>query len=356
MSLITATIQLSGGTEQFGHLLVDPSRICRKGRKFQENSKRSMNFIVPGKNVEGGGLGRHRRKVHSFCTKEPEIMQEATRGAHLATLECQFQFRNRHWNCSALPRSIRRILSRDTREAAFVYAITTAGVTYAVTKACSSGQVADCPCDRTLTGKSSDGSWEWGGCGDNVHIGYKRSKDILDIKIKRRSDIRSLIILHNNEAGRLAVKENMRLVCKCHGLSGSCTLKTCWQKVPTFREIGETLKIRFDGAAKVIPGNDGKSVIPAVPTIKPAEKEDLIYFDESQDFCKSNKKTGSFGTHGRQCNSSSIGVDGCDLLCCGRGYVSKMVKVKEYCRCKFQWCCEVTCDTCTKRKTVSTCR
>ena len=104
------------GTEQFGHLLLDPSRICRKGRKFQENSKRSMNFIMPGKNIAGGGggggsLGRHRRKVHSFCTKEPEIILEATRGAHLATLECQFQFRNRHWNCSALPRSIRRILS-----------------------------------------------------------------------------------------------------------------------------------------------------------------------------------------------------------------------------------------------------
>lgn len=52
-------------------------------------------------------------------------------------------------------------------------------------------------------GKSTDGTWEWGGCGDNVHIGYERSKDILDIKIRRRSDIRSLMLMHNNEAGRL---------------------------------------------------------------------------------------------------------------------------------------------------------
>jgi hypothetical protein len=148
----------------------------------------------------------------------------------------------------------------DTRESAFIHAITAAGVTYSVTQGCSSGQVHDCPCDRSLSGnghfmisaflkhfvanftfssrnfywtsvvakrwcwcwwywdgkgliltlcdlvtgtKSVEGSWEWGGCGDNVHVGYKRSKDILDLKIKRRTDIRSLMLLHNNEAGRL---------------------------------------------------------------------------------------------------------------------------------------------------------
>ncbi|ODM95642.1 Protein Wnt-6 [Orchesella cincta] len=332
-------------------LLIDPVRMCRKNRR---NMKDSSNFIVHGNTV--GMAHRHRRKVKSFCTKEPEIIREATRGAQIATAECQFQFRNRRWNCSSQPKSIRRLLDRDTRETAFVHAVISAGVTYAVTQACSSGQIQDCPCDRTLNGKSADGTWEWGGCGDNVHIGYERSKDILDIKYRRRSDIRSLLLLHNNEAGRMAVKANMRLVCKCHGLSGSCTTKTCWQKVPPFREIGEMLKVKFDGAAKVIPGNDGKSIIPWMPTIKPPEKEDLVYFDESQDFCRMDRKSGSLGTSGRQCNATSIGVDGCDLLCCGRGYTRRVVKVKEYCRCKFQWCCDVHCDTCIKRKVIYTCR
>lgn len=148
----------------------------------------------------------------------------------------------------------------------------------------------------------------------------------------------------------------MKLVCKCHGLSGSCTLKTCWQKVPSFREIGERLKNRFDGSAKVISGNDGKSIIPALKTIKQPDREDLIYFEDSQDFCKHNKKTGSLGTHGRLCNVSSMNVDSCDILCCSRGYNTKIVKVKEYCRCKFQWCCEVTCEICTMRKLITTCR
>lgn len=95
-----------------GHMLLDPSRVCRKGRN--KNARDSMNFIhgktIPVETVGGGK--RHRRKVRSFCTKEPEMIREAKRGAQIATSECQFQFRNRHWNCSALPRSIRRILSR----------------------------------------------------------------------------------------------------------------------------------------------------------------------------------------------------------------------------------------------------
>ncbi|XP_021952979.1 protein Wnt-1 [Folsomia candida] len=337
------------------HMLIDPSRLCRKGRN--KNLRDSMNFIH-GKTqiaVATGGR-RHRRKVRSFCNKEPEMIREAKRGSQIATTECQYQFKNRHWNCSALPRSIRRVLSRDTRETAYVHAITAAGVTFSVTQACSSGQVQDCPCDRTLSGKSTDGSWEWGGCGDNVFIGYERSKDILDIKIRRRSDIRSLMLLHNNEAGRLAVKNNMRLVCKCHGLSGSCTLKTCWQKVPSFREIGEMLKLKFDGAVQVIPGNDGKSLVPSKASIKPPEKDDLIYFDESLDFCQYSNKTGSLGTQGRECNATSYGVDGCELLCCGRGYRRRRVTERKNCRCKFHWCCEVTCDTCIVTKEIYTCR
>lgn len=48
-----------------------------------------------------------------------------------------------------------------------------------------------------------------------------------------------------------AVKNNMKMECKCHGLSGSCTLRTCWWRMPTFREVGDRLRDRFEGAAKV---------------------------------------------------------------------------------------------------------
>ena len=51
-----------------------------------------------------------------------------------------------------------------TREAAFVYAISSAGVAFAVTRACSSGELEKCGCDRTVHGVSPQGECgRWGG-------------------------------------------------------------------------------------------------------------------------------------------------------------------------------------------------
>lgn len=57
-----------------------------------------------------------------------------------------------------------------------------------------------------------------------------------------------------NQTKKKSVKNFMRTECKCHGLSGSCTLRTCWRKLPLFRDVATRLKEKFDGAAKVIPG------------------------------------------------------------------------------------------------------
>lgn len=51
------------------------------------------------------------------------------------------------------------------------------------------------------------------------------------------------------------VQAEMRQECKCHGMSGSCTVKTCWMRLPNFRVIGDNLKDRFDGASRVMVSN-----------------------------------------------------------------------------------------------------
>lgn len=147
----------------------------------------------------------------------------------------------------------------------------------------------------------------------------------------------------------------MRTECKCHGLSGSCTLRTCWKKMPHFREVGDRLLERFNGASKVMGGNDGKTLIPVGQNIKPPDKQDLIYSDESPDFCLANRKTGSLGTRGRMCNSTAMDISGCDLLCCERGYSEESVVIEENCLCRFHWCCVVQCQKCSVQKELSLC-
>lgn len=85
-------------------------------------------------------------------------------------------------------------------------AITTAGVTYAATQACSMGKLHQCGCANLPSGRNeldTNEAWVWGGCGDNVEYGYTKSKEFVDAHMKRRSDIGTLVTLHNNEAGRL---------------------------------------------------------------------------------------------------------------------------------------------------------
>jgi len=59
---------------------------------------------------------------------------------------------------------------------------------------------------RTAEAKKTlptEGDWEWGGCGDNVNFGFKKSRDFMDAPYRKRSDIKTLVKLHNNDAGRL---------------------------------------------------------------------------------------------------------------------------------------------------------
>ena len=161
------------------------------------------------------------------------------------------------------------------------------------------------------------------------------------------------------------VSSEMRQECKCHGMSGSCTVRTCWMRLPSFREVGDFLKDRFDGASRVVYANKGSNrashradprhLEPENPAHKPPSSRDLVYFEKSPNFCSYNGKTGTLGTSGRTCNSSSPALDGCELLCCGRGFKTRTERVTERCHCTFHWCCHVSCLNCTSTQTVYQC-
>jgi wingless-type MMTV integration site family protein 6 len=131
--------------------------------------------------------------------------------------------------------------------------------------------------------------------------------------------------------------------------------------MPRFSDIGTILRDKFNGATFVTISNDGMSLINADHnfnhgTLKPISVQDLVYSTRSPDYCEPDRKVGSMGTKGRKCDPESKGTEGCDLMCCGRGYKTFKVKVTENCHCKFKWCCEVNCDICDVIKTIHVCK
>ena len=56
---------------------------------------------------------------------------------------------------------------------------------------------------------------------------------------------------HNNDAGRLILASRRERKCKCHGVSSSCTVKTCWESLPTLGTLGRLLKEKYSRATEV---------------------------------------------------------------------------------------------------------
>ena len=89
------------------------------------------------------------------------------------------------------------------------------------------------------------------------------------------------------------------------------------------------LKMRMMSSNQILPGSaGGKGRKLKREMRKGLSKKELVYLDESLDFCK----LGNEQVTGKQCNATSTGPDSCENLCCGRGYFKKMRKVEEKCK------------------------
>ena len=152
----------------------------------------------------------------------------------------------------------------------------------------------------------------------------------------------------------------MEKVCKCVGISGSCDTQCCYKILRPLRVSIDWLQNQYISAKKVKPSSrpkrDGTSdLVTAIGAQTPA-KTDLIYLVESPSYCRFNNNTMSLGTTDRICNSTSLGNDNCNIMCCGRGFSNHLVEEDKYCNCKFNWCCEVKCDKCRRKRTYQKCR
>lgn len=153
--------------------------------------------------------------------------------------------------------------------------------------------------------------------------------------------------------------------CKCHGVSGSCSMKTCWRKLADFNTTASLLKVKYHEAIRKFPSN--KSSRRSVPdwyfknkvcsflsfirnqnlhcdslNKEPTsvQSTSLFYLETSPTFCAVTK--------GRNCQHP----ENCAMLCCGRGYSTHLVHKREQCRCRFEQgqCCHVICDYCESKQ------
>jgi len=315
------------------------------------------------------GLTARQRRL---CSTKPDAMVAISNGAKLGLAECQQQFKHHRWNCTAVGsvHGFGHVVVVGSREAAYLYAVWSAAITYSISQGCSRGAIDSCGCDMSkhemADERSGHSDWKWGGCSADVQSGAALAKRFSDSR-EIEGDSRSLMNLHNNKAGRRVVKMKLEKNCKCHGVSGSCTVKTCWQRLPPFRDIGNELMEKYRDAKAVVAKqsrsrNDSKArkllklQLRKRPHRKPRNSA-LVYLHRSPNYCDADPLTGSLGVTGRQCNRTSSGADGCNLMCCGRGYnTHQFTRVSHQCNCKFIWCCQVKCRTCVIRTEEFTCK
>lgn len=113
--------------------------------------------------------------------------------------------------------------SIGSREAAFTYAISSAGAVHAITAACAKGNISLCGCDTSQSStmvqhqhqhqqhqqqhqpmRDQPLAWKWGGCSADIGFGMKYARRFLDAR-EIEEDSRSLMNLHNNRAGRKVI-------------------------------------------------------------------------------------------------------------------------------------------------------
>lgn len=346
---------------------------------------RSKNFTLdPDHEVSEREFCRQHRRdpsVRRFCVSEPAVIHTIVQGMRNTVDTCQLLFKWDHWQCDLL-QDRKNLLKKVYPETAFVYALTAAGVVHSVAQGCRTGRLSHrCSCGESgrEEPEASPGlqqGWKWGGCGDNYPFAAKFVRRLLSRESgKRPRTLRKPVDTHNIIVGIRTLRRGIRPVCKCHGVSGSCSLKTCWRELAPFPEVARRLKRKYIRAVpaeienkpefaatdvvakprKVPAATAGTTQRPkwlaaVTARLRRLGRDRLVYLEKSPSFCEPNPLTGS-GMTGRRCRDP----DHCNKVCCGSEHRSFNEVVYETCQCRMVWCCKLECKTCENVTTAYAC-
>lgn len=84
----------------------------------------------------------------------------------------------------------------------------------------------------------------------------------------------------------------MKTECKCHGVSGSCALRTCWLAMSDFQRTGDYLRKKYNTAVEVTVNQHGTGLMVAGRYFKGTTKNDLVYVENSPDYCLMDRSAG----------------------------------------------------------------
>lgn len=104
------------------------------------------------------------------------------------------------------------------KETAFLLAVSSAALTHALAKACSSGRMERCTCDDS-PGIQHREAWQWGICGDNLKYSTKFLKKFLGQK-RVSKDMRAQVDIHNINVGiKVSYSEKLKKKSGCNVFS-----------------------------------------------------------------------------------------------------------------------------------------
>lgn len=331
------------------------------------------------------------QKQRALCRSHPQVIRIVAKGLRTAIDECQTRFAHSRWNCTLITSQhatsqsgsdsieldahhiqdastslktspFGEVLRRPNRERSFLNAIFAAGLAHAMTKACSRDELpGECSCDKRIRSKSlssgRNANIEWVACSDDIDYGAKFSREFTDnthddtgANDDDPNGTSAMVNSHNYEVGRRIFKSATDITCTCHGENGLCQTKRCWKHLGPFSYVGDELVRRYEAATHVqTSSKDPHKLRPVRRGVRRPKRKDLIYIEESPDYCVSDERIGVIGTQNRSCNSTSSGPDSCSLLCCGRGYQMVFEEIEEDCNCKFVWCCQIQCEKCKRQ-------
>ncbi|CAL4099245.1 unnamed protein product, partial [Meganyctiphanes norvegica] len=263
--------------------------ILRSVHKTEQTQWKGLSSCAYGKREHGFDKSQVRT-----CRKQIEAMPHLNLAAQTAVTTCQKLFSSRRWNCSSVLNAPKHTpdLNTGTREQAVVHALASGAVTWALSRACAQGTLFLCHCGA-VPHEPPNGNFKWGGCGDNVKFGARFAREFLDTSKGNRN---------KRYIDGEVVVESLATQCKCHGVSGSCNVKTCWRALPNFNEAGSRVYRRYLQGVEVREVNAGLRLhlLPASPAVTRFSRDDLIYITKSPDYCHPMPRLGSIGTIGRQ--------------------------------------------------------